>query len=395
MRWLHFDPNDVHEAQRQRAVIGLIDRWWDAFAKRADDLDALFSGAHEWDLPQWMNTYLQAINPGIMWEFGCAVCTTGHRLVLTPEAAKHLRPLVTTILERAPSLENWEFYPYRLRESVKEAQLIVEARVEGDLTGTVARVTRGQHNLVDLTYYSPTTKSNEDQQAFSNALVATETLLGEELLDKWVGVIEVAPLADADPESLVPLDRLGSEVDAAIAGIQGDLPASPHFDRVEDATWSGFELEPQPADDYPAQSDMFVGKSANKALWIAAHVNEAFYDERFTRCQETFCFVKMDGSQALDEERFADTAELEDALDEGLRAERLGCQIGGGTGLRYSYVDLALADLERGIAAVRDRLRADDVPRRSWIQFFNSDLAAEWIGVYDDSPPPPMPAWDG
>ena len=69
----------------------------------------------------------------------------------------------------------------------------------------------------------------------------------------------------------------------------------------------------------------------------------------------------------------------------------LGCQIGGGTGWRYSYVDLALTDVEKGIEAVRARLRAGNVPRRSWIQFFNAEWEQEWIGIYPDSPPPPMP----
>ena len=110
----------------------------------------------------------------------------------------------------------------------------------------------------------------------------------------------------------------------------------------------------------------------------------------FSRCGETFCYIKIDGSEGLDEEKFADKAQIEDALDEVLRPDRLGCQIGGGSGLRYSYIDLALADLERGIDVVRKRLQKGNVPRRSWIQFFDADLAAEWVGIYDDSPPPPI-----
>jgi hypothetical protein len=104
--------------------------------------------------------------------------------------------------------------------------------------------------------------------------------------------------------------------------------------------------------------------------------------------------VKIDGSEGLDEEEFADKAEIEDALDEVLKPDGLGCQIGGGTGVRYSYVDLALVDLPRGIEAVRKRLQQGNLTKRSWIQFFDAGLAAEWIGIYDDSPPPPMPPLD-
>jgi hypothetical protein len=81
---------------------------------------------------------------------------------------------------------------------------------------------------------------------------------------------------------------------------------------------------------------------------------------------------------------------MEDALDAVLKPDKLGCSIGGGTGLRYSYIDLALTAVDQGIKRIRHALQAGNVRRRSWIQFFDSDLAAEWVGVYDDSPPPPM-----
>ncbi len=46
-------------------------------------------------------------------------------------------------------------------------------------------------------------------------------------------------------------------------------------------------------------------------------------------------------------------------------------------------------DLENAIPAIRQRLRAGNVPKRSWILFFDDTLAGEWIGIYDDTLPPP------
>jgi hypothetical protein len=89
-------------------------------------------------------------------------------------------------------------------------------------------------------------------------------------------------------------------------------------------------------------------------------------------------------------ESFKDKSEIEDALDAILMSNRLGCVIGGGTGRRYSYIDLALIDLKQGIDAIRRVLVEGKIPKRSWIQFFDSTLAQEWVGIYDDSPPPPM-----
>ena len=162
----------------------------------------------------------------------------------------------------------------------------------------------------------------------------------------------------------------------------------PGCDRIAGGVpWVGFEAPSHRLTYFRASP-----KSTVPDMWTAAHADpESFFSERFTSFGELFCYVKLDGSEGLDEEKFADKAEIEDALDGALRAHACGAFIGGGTGLKYSYVDLALSDTERGIDVVREVLRAGNVPKRSWIQFFDAHLAAEWIGIYPDSPQPPMP----
>ena len=78
-----------------------------------------------------------------------------------------------------------------------------------------------------------------------------------------------------------------------------------------------------------------------------------------------------------------------DAINELLIPDRLGCQIGGGTGLVYSYVELALTDVDAALRRIRQRLRAGRMPIRTWVLFHDSDLCGEWVGIYDDAPPPP------
>jgi hypothetical protein len=193
-----------------------------------------------------------------------------------------------------------------------------------------------------------------------------------------------------EPPQLVRLDRLKETLDALIDSIREQLPPCPNHEWVEGAEWTTWELTPEQADDYVEQRDLFVGKSANPSLWTAAHSGGLFFSERFSRCGETFCYFKLDGSQGLGEEGFTDKSEMEDALDAVLKPDGLGCYFGGGTGLRYSYIDLGLTNVNKGIQVIRQRMQAGNVPKRSWILFFDSDLAAEWVGVYDDSPPPPI-----
>jgi hypothetical protein len=88
-------------------------------------------------------------------------------------------------------------------------------------------------------------------------------------------------------------------------------------------------------------------------------------------------------------EGFADKSEIEDALTAVLTLGSLGAVIGGGTGLRYSYIDVALTDVERAVPVIRERLQRGRIGRRCWLQFYDDALAAEWVGLWPDSPEPP------
>jgi hypothetical protein len=393
VRWIYFNDNP-EEATEREAIVARIDAWWRAFEGKVDDLRALFKGRARWDLPQWMDDHLHPIHPRIMWEYGPAVRGDGHRLVLTPESAHELRPLVAKVLERAPSIPGWEFYDARLPEDLESTKATVTGRASFDIDDFLARVSVNDKRLIDLCYYSPRIESAEDEAAFSSAFVATETLLGEHCLDRWVGTIEISPFQEAAvagrdiPRHAIKLDRLKETVEAAVEGIRDQLPPSPHHEWAGEAQWTMWKLKPEPADDFPNQADLFVEKSPNPAMWIAAHSGGLFNSERFTRCVETFCYLKVDGAEGLDDSTFADKGDIEDALDEALIPRKLGCQIGGGMGLRYAYIDLALTDVPAAITAIRERLQAGGIPKRSWILFFDSDLANEWVGIYDDAPKP-------
>jgi hypothetical protein len=388
VRWIYFNDNPEEAAERE-AVVARIDAWWRAFEAKVDDLRAQFKGTARWDLPRWMDDHLHPIHPKIMWEYGPAARGDGHRLVLTPESAHELRPLVAGILERAPSLPGWEFYDARLPEDLASTKPTVLGRAAYEIDDFLVRASIGDRRLIDLCYYSPRFESDEDEAAFNAAFVASETLLGERCLDRWIGAIEISPTVGRDvPRHAIKLDRLKETVDAAVESIRDQLPPTPHFGWAEGASWSMWQLKPEPADDFPGQADLFVGKSPNPAMWIAAHSGGPFYSERFSRCGETFCYLKVDRAEGLDGSTFADKGDIEDAVDEALVSRGLGCQVGG-MGLRYAYVDLALTDVPAAIAAIRERMQAGGLPRRSWVLFFDADLAGEWVGVYDDSPVPP------
>jgi hypothetical protein len=352
----------------------------------------VFTGKRKWDLPGWMHSTLQSIDQHLCWEYGPAVNKKGHRLVITPESQRHLRPLVNTILDRAPDLPGWEFYPYRLAEDLEMAQATVEGRTGGSLDGVAVELKKGEGNRVDLLFRSSHTEGDEDEEATNIAFVATESLLGERNLDHWVGAIEVADLPSrGKAKHAIPLARLKDTFDALVGSIRDSMPPRPIVELPHDDQWAMIQLEPEPADDYAGQDDLIVATTRDVELWKATHANRMpFFSQRFSRCKETFVYVKIDGSSRTRGKEADERGAIEDALDDKLVADKLGIHTGGGTGICYSYIDLALTDLERGVDCVRRVLQKLKVPKRSWIQFFDADLAAEWVGVYPETPEPPM-----
>jgi hypothetical protein len=395
VRWDYDFGTLTEEAARRAELESLVDAWWTAFRKRANDLSDLFGKRSEWDLPAWMAETLRAIDPALMWEFGPAVKSEGHRLVITPESRRDLRPLVRHILRVAPEIEGWEFYDHRLAESLEMARLTVEARCASPCQLTEVAVTVSEDNRIALRFSGPDVRNN-DSGAEGEAFVLAETLLGEEVLDCWIGEISVHPrpkrgflrlVGKGQPEpNSVPMEQLKRRVDAAIDSVLETL--TDKSTESETATWSLLELKPEDKDDYPQQADLFVAKTPNLDLWRATRA-DGFRDKRFSRHGETFCYLKLDGSAGLDEEKFADKGELEDAIDALLRPAGWGCQIGGGTGLKYSYIEMALTDCAKALPAIRQRMAEGNIPKRSWILFHDCERATEWIGVYDDSPAPP------
>lgn len=406
MRWRYLEATQGQDAALRADLIAKIDAWWKTFAAKSQQLNALFKGQAKWDLPEWMAKNLQAIHPRLMWEFGPAVNGSGHRLVITPESAHHLRPLGETILERGPTIPGWEFYAHRLPEDLHATKATVRGRTGYDISDFQVRVTRGAQHRIDVSYFSPVAVTKDDLQPLQAALVATETLLGERCLDRWIGAIEISPSAkisglrslfrrgSSAPPRTLPLDRLKETVDSVVGSVLDQLAPRPHYEWVDEAEWTIWQLTPEQRDDYPEQCDLIVGTSVNQEMWSAAHSDALFYSERFSRLGELFCYVKLDNAEGLSESNFADKTEIENALDAVLKPQKGGCTIGGGTGLRYSYIDLAIVDVDRATNTIRRCLQEGRAPKRSWIQFFDVELRSEWIGVYSDSPPPPMPNFD-
>jgi hypothetical protein len=397
MRIVYLDKKNPEETAALADAIARIDAWWVDFAARAESLAQIFrTGRPLGDIPDWMTRWLRLIVPHVCWEFGPALQTKGFRLVITCEAEHARRPLVSLLLSRAPVLEGWEFYQYRPAESLALAEQTVRGRTGGTLANVTFTAAAARFNRIDVTLHRPSWNDPEDERALLDARIAVETLLGEETLQKWIGAIAVGPAGGGAGENStrenLPLDELKKTADGMIADIRARLPPGPRCDRTHppflNPPYFGYQFNPHPADDYVGRRGIITLNTREPDVMRAALKARPFFSETFSSVGETFCYLKIDGKIGLQPKR---RAELEEALEKLLSKAGVGCVLGGAMGLRYSYIDLALVNVEEATKLMFPMLRKRKIARRSWILFLDSSLASEWIGVYPTSPEPALP----
>src|SRR5262245_17985216 len=120
-------------------------------------------------------------------------------------------------------------------------------------------------------------------------------------------------------------------VDALVVSLRDQLPNKVCYQLPEDVPWSLLQGQPEEADDYPARQDTITAVSMMPEGLLTFLSGRSFYSECYSRFKERFCYVKIDGKDGLDQEKFPDRESIENALNEVLKPAKLGCVVGAGT----------------------------------------------------------------
>lgn len=366
-----------------------VDKWWANFITNSSNL---ISSIHEGSdkgvdgIVKWIKSNLQLIHTEIMWEIGPGI-KKPHRLVITPEFKSYLRPLVNYILHEAPDLDEWEFYGYRLAENFPEAVSVLSTRMDWQDTPEIKfDISVELFNSLGITYYLPLTTYN-DANIMDKLWLLTETLLGDEVTEKWIQGIDVRLLSETESQQQTELEDascLKMEIDRRIEDIRENLPHKPYSILSENSDYCVFDIAPLQNQINLEKHELLTAYSISEELFMAMHQGkETFYSERFSNCGENFMYLKIeDSASLLERQGNVDRDILEDALDKELKSKKFGCIVGGGTGKRHQYIDLAITNSpESAIDSIRKVLREFNLPKNSWILFYDLDFQNEWIGV--------------
>jgi len=270
-------------------------------------------------------------------------------------------------------------------------------RADSGLDFSTARARAGfaRGHLLEVVVYLPGGSGNTFESEAAEELV--RLLLGEELFERWIGGVLATPTVrsglltvlneNAEDRSALPIGTLLDSVRAAIAGLRLGLRVLPPMAAEDSADWVAFELEPERAADYAAQDDLLWCSTRTPEPKKSFLQGEPFYSGRFCKSEALFVYLKYEANESEPERRLAERTRLEELVSRTLGPAQ-ATLVGLGFGLRYDYLDLAVADP----SCIRKQLllpmQAMKISPRAWFLFCDSELEREYIPVHADTPEP-------
>jgi hypothetical protein len=311
-------------------------------------------------------------------------------------------PLAELVLAQAPSDIGCVLSLGRTACPLPQALADVRATHQLELARATLRAGFGRGHLLEITLGIPGGTGGENEQNAAENLV--RAVIGERLFETWVGVVHAAP-APRMPSLRVldvrarhvnlSVDDLFATVSAAVLGVLQGLPPSPRgslaatgavtgeSDDASRAEWTLLEVEPLAEERAGRKDDLLLASTCTPELLRCYLDGSPCSSRRFSRSGEQFVFVSYADDEPTMVRRVARRSAIESALSDCIAGG--GAVTGVGFGLKTSYVDLALSDLETGLMNLVTRLRQLDLPARTFIQFFDSELEEEWLSIWPDS----------
>ncbi|HXK20477.1 MAG TPA: hypothetical protein VNG33_21855 [Polyangiaceae bacterium] len=334
-------------------------------------------------------------------------------------------PLAELLLSVAPDDVGCALSLGRAASSLERALSEARAEQHVELARATFRAGFSRGHLLEITLAVPGGTGSENEQIAAENLVLS--VLGERLFETWVGAVHVMPaprggplrVLDATaPHSSLELRELFATVSAAALGVLRGLPESSHglananantnvnanananasaaaddADAVVDGDtdevarqgregWTLLEVEPLDAPRGVGKDDLVLASTCMPELLRCYLDGSPCASRRFSRTGERFVFVSYADDERSTTKRVAKRNVIEMALSESVTGH--GAVTGVGLGVKTTYLDLALGNLETGLPRLVSKLRAVGAPPRTFIQFFDSELADEWLAIWPD-----------
>lgn len=330
----------------------------------------------------------------------------GTRLVELSALTSSAWPLAQLLLAQAPADIGCALSLGRGALPLSQALSELQLSHGLDLSRASLRAGFGRGHLLEITLGLPGGVGSDHEQNAAENLV--RAVVGERVFETWIGAVHAVPaprfpslrvLDVRAPRASLQVSDLFDTVAAATRGVLRGLPASPRAswlppssvsttverssvdaDREE---WTLLEIEPLADERGGRKDDLLLASTCTPELLRCYLDGSPCASRRFSGANEQFVFVSYEDVEQTMAARVARRTVIEMALAETVVG--IGAVTGVGFGVKTSYIDLALSNLETGLVRLVAKLRELQVPPETFIQFFDSELAEEWLAIWPDS----------
>ncbi|SFJ00763.1 hypothetical protein [Jannaschia pohangensis] len=369
------DPYDYAALSLPSATRDAIGAFWAEFAAQEAGLDALFTtGSRETD-PVAVMAALHDVSPELMWEFGKA--ETGHKVVITAEWNDDNRALARAVVQSAPQLRYFTPEDVRTPNPPEAIAELFAARTRAALDITTVTPSVSATGRMDIHF----TGAASDQVLFEQGLTFASLALGETAERDWLGQVTTEKVkADGffRRAKLPPLD-IAAAVEACHAAIEAakaNRPGRPYGNEPPEARQQLlFNIGGQSGESHP-RADLITYVASNEAFAQNLLQAERFSSVCHSAHGEWFVGLRIP-NEADGPMDVSLRSTLEDRLHDALSQAGLGGFAAAGSGAEFTYIDLALTDVTRGLACAADALRGADGAEDAIVQFLDPGLATQ------------------
>lgn len=376
-RWVFNDSSIPEEAAYKAGTLAKIDTFWREFEKNKDSLNPNIGKKTSETVPPFMKKYLSDINPYIMWELKVDPNDESiTNFTITAESEPALRPILKTMVERAPKLKEWRFVNYLPPFKANEIFDGLKTKDNFKLTAYETKCEISPKNKIDITIYSPDFEDSEEASA--NGYRLAELVLGEENAERWAGRFRSVKRAVTKDEKTASIE-FSKGFNALKQTILANLPDKPYFNYDWQQRPKYFYVVPNPKN---PKTSVDINKCIDSPL---------FYSDRYSKCGDKFCYLVTGEKWGFKTEN--DIIPLLDQMDKTLVDAKCGITWAhnltiGKNGECHFSVDMCINDIPKAVPILKKLVAEHKVTRNTFLIFHDADWRFEWISLTDDKEAP-------
>jgi hypothetical protein len=333
-----------------------LETFWTSFKQNA----AAISNDQQFTV-SWVRDHLDELQKGLLWEIVPSI-TGGSNLTITCEHQYNLRPLVDEIIRKAPDVEGWSFSSTRPPVPQSAWASVFHSKTAKSFPSCTVRCLPAELNFIDIEFCFG---ANESKLTLKELFALVEIILGEEFLQVWVGDIRYDKKFFGNlfgsKSQLIELANLRSHCNMLSEKIlEGSTPPSFYFEQPAAKTGALINLSGHAE---MRAMDRLTASTFYPQILQAALAGR-FWSKRYSRHDETFCYLKIEAQKDVEER-----SEAQGCLDNLLRTQKLGCVWGGGAGMNSAFIDLVLADFDKSMPILKEFMSSQSATSK--LHFFD------------------------